>query len=226
MGTCSCGGVEPDCKLLYTYAPDTEKEFYSGHEILDYFLPNLISSDIHTGISLNLHMSAWSMMYSMELINRIKWEFVSERHIIAEDVYSLLDLYGNVRSVSIVKDYLYFYCRNDDSLTRSYSADRYWKIKRFYLNSMELCNTKGYSKDIIERMSGPYLSFTVAALKQESEQKRFGNIQIRQVIVDDVFQDIISLYVDKFSIKRNFFFWAARKKFIGLCELLLCIQAR
>ena len=78
-------------------------------------------------------MSAWSMLYSMNLIKENQWHFISERKIISEDVYSLLDLFSGVKSVSVIKDYLYFYCINNSSLTKSYGPDRYQKVKEFYL---------------------------------------------------------------------------------------------
>ena len=86
------------------------------------------------------------MLYSMDLIKENQWHFISERKIISEDVYSLLDLFSGVKSVSVIKDYLDFYCINNSSLTKSYGPDRYQKVKEFYLSSIQLCEKKNYSK--------------------------------------------------------------------------------
>lgn len=165
-------------------------------------------------------------MFSMELIRRTNWRFVSEREIIAEDVYSLLDLYSNVQSVSVVEDYLYFYCVNENSLTKVYRPERYWKIKKFYRESVELCKRKGYDQCIIERVQGPYLAFAIAALKQESENKAFGNTNIKNIINDDVFYNTVVKHQEKGNIKKRIFYWCVKRKNEGLCEALLMLQTK
>lgn len=77
------------------------------------------------------------MLYSMDLIKENQWHLISERKNISEDVYSLQDLFSGVKSVSVIKDYLYFYCIiNNSSLTKSYRPDCYQKIKEIYLSSI------------------------------------------------------------------------------------------
>ena len=126
-------GVNREGKLYTTCVLQVEKEYYCGDEVQSYILPNLISCDPENGHNCRLQMSAWSMLYSMNLIKENQWHFISERKIISEDVYSLLDLFSGVKSVSVIKDYLYFYCINNSSLTKSYGPDRYQKVKEFYL---------------------------------------------------------------------------------------------
>ena len=46
--------------------------------------------------------------------------------------------------------------------------------KEFYLSSIQLCEKKNYSNEIKVRLIGPYLSFTIAALKQESIRNLSG----------------------------------------------------
>lgn len=219
------GGVNQEGKLYLTCIPQVEKKHYDGDEVQSYFLPNLISHDPETGIDCSLQMSAWSMMYSMNLIKETHWRFASERKIISEDVYSLLNLFSDVKSVSVISDYLYFYCINNNSLTKSYRPDRYKRIKDFYLDSIRLCEEKNYSNEIRRRITGPYLSFTIAALKQESIRKPFGNVQIRQIINDELFCDLICKKY-KQNILRKIFFGAAKRKYMILCELLLTFQTR
>ena len=46
--------------------------------------------------------------------------------------------------------------------------------KEFYLSSIQLCEKKHYSNEIKVRLIGPYLSYTIAALKQESIRNLSG----------------------------------------------------
>ena len=84
--------MDSDGKIVSETVPSIEKNYFTGSEILDVFLPEMISFNPHTGVSSGLWMSAWASMYSMELIKKNAWKFVSERIMISEDVYSLLDL--------------------------------------------------------------------------------------------------------------------------------------
>jgi glycosyltransferase involved in cell wall biosynthesis len=220
------GGIGKSGELYTTYVPHVDKEFYQGIEVQEYFLPNLLSEDPQTGATLKLQMNAWSSLFSLALIKSINWRFVSEREIIAEDVYSLLDLYSEVQRVSVVQDYLYFYCVNESSLTQVYRADRYWKIKNFYLSSVALCKRKGYSGDVIERVKGPFLSFVIAALKQESQHKAFRNKNIHDIIHDKVLQDVMGTHVEKKNRKKYFLYWLMKRRYVSFCEILLYLQTR
>lgn len=72
---------------------------------------------------------------------------------------------------------------------------------------------------------GPYLSFTIATLKQESIRKPIGNEQIREIINDKVFYELICKKY-KQNFMRRIFIWVAKKKYVALCELLLIFQTR
>ena len=73
--------------------PHTEKTTFSGKEVQNVFLADLIGPDVKNGKQTVLWMSACACLYSLEMIQKASWRFVSEREIISEDVYSLLNLY-------------------------------------------------------------------------------------------------------------------------------------
>ncbi len=104
-----------------------------------------------------------------------------------------------------------YYCELTALYWISYRPDRYQKIKEFYLSSIQLCEKKNYSNEIKVRLIGPYLSFTIAALKQESSRKPIGNEQIREIINDKVFYELICKKY-KQNFMRRIFIWAAKKK--------------
>lgn len=81
---------------------------------------------------------------------------MSEREIIAEDLYSLLILYKSVKCVSILHESLYYYCENKSSLTHTYREDRYERIKEFYVKTINKAMDLGYSSEIVERIRLPY----------------------------------------------------------------------
>ena len=109
------------------------KSEYKGIEIQTTFLPELIQNDPNNKERTNLCMSAWASLYSMTIIQKHKWRFVSEREIISEDYYSLLYLYRYVEKIAVLKAACYFYCENQGSLTHVFQKNRYEKIILSYL---------------------------------------------------------------------------------------------
>ncbi|MCI6652054.1 MAG: glycosyltransferase [Ruminococcus sp.] len=205
--------------------PDVDKYVYSGDEVLEEFLPILIAPDPVSGRDSKLRMNAWSTVYSLKTIKDANWEFVSERKIISEDVYSLLSFYKYVNRVVVLPEALYCYCENETSLTRTYREDRYEKIKIFYNESVKLAESLGYGDDIKHRISHPYLSNTIAALKQEvaaGKDKKSAIKRIKYIGDDDVLQAVLkSNKKDNVGLNRKMLFWCLRNKHYRICYLLL-----
>lgn len=202
---------------------------YSDNEILDFYLPELTAPDPKGSGKRMFYMSSWSMLYSMKLINKSGWRFVSEREIVSEDVYSLLCLFKNVKRVSVISKAFYYYCKNESSLSRKYREDRFEKIKHFYLEAKSLCCKLGYSDEILHRVSKPYLAFTITAMKQETvapRSKRENKKKLKTMINDEILQEVLQANKrDKVSTNRKILFFAIRNKMYNLCYLLLKMKA-
>ena len=83
------------------------KAVYRGEKVRTDFLKLMI---YNAGNIERLHCCAWNKVYSMQLIRRIGFRFVSEREYISEDYFSNLILFSEVNSVLVLPDKLYFYC--------------------------------------------------------------------------------------------------------------------
>ena len=147
--------------VLHSIIPKPPKMSYSGSEVQEDLLPDMIS-----GTGSNLMLSACVMLFSMRMIKESHWRFVSERAIIAEDVYSLINLFSEIKTMSFVSESLYNYCRNEDSLTHTFRKDRYKKIKVYYDECMKMCKKHKYNDKVLTRVGLTYFSFTIAAMKQ------------------------------------------------------------
>lgn len=174
--------------------PHTQKQIFSGKEVQERFLPDLIGPDPRTGRKTNLWMSACASLYSMELLRSTGWRFVSEREIISEDVYSLLALYKNVSRVAVLPEALYFYRENGASLTHTYRADRHTKNNRFHQACVQLCQELDYAQEIIDRLLYQYVSNVIGSMKLivlsdccEKEQLRY----LSDIVTDGYFQRVI-----------------------------------
>lgn len=220
--------VDAQGKIVKEYIPTAKKETYEGAEVQDVLLPALISDDPETGSSTNLWLSACFCLYSMQLIEESNWRFVSERDIISEDVYSLIRLYKTVKHVAIIPEAFYYYCENRTSLTHTYKADRFEKIKKFYLDCLDACNELRYSPDIKKRFVGPFISNTIAAMKMIvlADLDKKDKIRILKQIVDDkLLQQLVhEIPLNKEKRSKKLFLIAIKEKRYLLCYYLLRLK--
>lgn len=177
------------------YKPEIDKTVYTGKEVAEEILPELISSDYSKKKKVNLMLSACTALFSMNLINKIHWRFVSEREIISEDVYSLINFFGHVTCVGVLQDAMYYYCQNNTSLTRTYRKDRYQGIKKFYDQTLVLCEKLEYPEIVKNRFASAYLAFVIATLKliALSDDSFFEKMQnIREIEKDPHLKKVLS----------------------------------
>ena len=209
------------------YVPSTVKEIFRGKEVQEEFLPDMLA-ERKESVNKRLHMSAWASLYSMKLIKESGWKFVSEREIIAEDVYSLLVLYKSVQCVAVLSEALYFYCDNGASLTHTYRKDRYKKIEKFYIETTQKSKQLGYSEKVIDRVRMPYYSFTIAALKMISRANcsyREKRHYINEIMDSKTFRTLIKEmdYAEE-SFSRKVLWTVMKFKLTDVCYMLLRLK--
>ena len=217
--------VDSDGTILRSIAPTCPKDCFSGREVQENFLPNLLCEDPAAGEKWNLNASAWDALFSMDLIHKTGWRFVSEREIISEDVYSLLVLYKHVDRVAVLDEALYYYCRNGASLTRTYRKDRFEKIVGFYHASLEACASPDYPASLQRRLTRTLFSYTIGAMKQiaHSQEPVFKRLAaIRRILRHEVWQsDLTKTSLPHETGARKVLLWCILHRQTALC-LLLC----
>lgn len=222
--------VDKNGKVTRVITPKTEKVKYDGEEVVKTFLPDLITWNPDSGKATDLRMSAWTALFSMKLIQRNSWRFVSEREIISEDVYSLLDLYNDVKSVVVVPESYYFYCENETSLTHSYKKDRYERIKHCYEMCISKCEQLNYGQDIKSRLSYPFTANAIAAMKMivtSDLLKKEKNKMINMIVHDQTMQDVVHrMNLKNESFTRKIFFLAIKYKMDRICFWLIKARVR
>lgn len=207
--------------------PASEKPLFEGESVLSIVLPALLSANAYSPVLSNVPGSAWSGLYSMELIRRANWRFVSEREIISEDIYSLLMLYRDVRSVAVLKDACYCYCENEASLTQTYRADRFRKAGECYLRCVELCRKNGYPLQAERSCVHPFLGNTISAMKQAAAVLPADQAKesIREMLNSNTLQ---AVFHDQkpiaHTMKWKVLFWSIKHKQAGIVLLLAYMQ--
>lgn len=208
--------------------PKSEISCYCGSRVLEEMLPSIISPSVQDGKIKNIVPSAWSCLFSMELIKRANWRFVSEREIISEDIYSMLDLFRNVNSAAVLREALYYYCENNSSLTHVYRPERFAMNKKFYRKCIELCTLHDYPPIVIKNCASPFLGNIIGTMKQvvaNSSTIRDALHRIRIILDDLMVQEAIQVKRgDPDKKAARLLFWTMRNKQALLCYVLLKIK--
>lgn len=201
--------------------PLVQKDVFYGKEITESFLADMVSSNSHSR-NYNLMMSAWASIYKTAVLRETRWLFSSERVIISEDVYSLLDLYKYVDCVAVLSEALYFYCENSTSLTKTFRTDRFEKINFFYIKCGELCNRNGYSEKVLISLQYTYISYVIAALKMIAESSMINKRKaFKQIMFDSQFQDVIAnISLKNEPYKRKSLLFAMKKRWITIILIM------
>lgn len=215
-------------EVLKTNKPRSLQTVFRGEEIRLKLLPDLIDNRHTQTCVSNMCMSAWMCLFSMELIRRTNWFFVSEREIISEDSFSLLELFSFVRSVAILEEALYYHCENAASLTQVYREDRQEKNMHFYHAALELICTLGYSAAVKSSVSCLFINLTISAMKQivTAEYRLKEKIRLlKDIVTNETVQYALhDISKRKYSLVRRLFLRAMSLKCTFICFVMLCIK--
>lgn len=221
FGLCN---VNTNGQIVDEKKPLTGEITYRGAQVTEEFLPEILAPNPKTGVKL-FYLSPCTTMYSTKTIKASGWQFISEKKVISEDVYSLLDMYHCIDSVTVIPQTFYYYCDNEASTSRSYRADRYEKTRIFYLEALALCDRLGYNEEVKRRVSKIFSVFTIGVLKQEfAEYPTFKEKykHIRTIVSDDLLQNVLRQNRrDNDCLTRKILFFAMRSRMYTLCLILL-----
>lgn len=90
-------------------------------------------------------MSIWKNLFRSEIIKSNNLIFQSEREIFSEDALFMIDYISCIKKATGIGEAFYNYCRNGDSISKSYKEDRFEK-SLIFVNEVE----RRFKKDIDE----------------------------------------------------------------------------
>lgn len=220
--------VNRDGVIIQDAIPETKEKCFYGKDVQEQLLPDLIDNR-HRNVQVkNFPFSACSCLFSMKIIREVNWRFVSERELISEDSYSLIWLYKYAKCVAIVPEPLYYYRENQASLTNTFRSDRHEKNRRFYIACMQLAEEQGYSDAVLQSISGLFMGFTIAAMKQlvasnldPLRKRKF----LSEIVHDDVVQKALNSVAHRqYGRARKILFLAMKYRSVFVCWQLVKAQ--
>ena len=72
-------------------------------------------------------MSIWKNLFRHEVITENNLLFRSEREVYSEDALFMVDFISHIKKATGIKEAFYNYCRNGESVSKSYNKERFEK---------------------------------------------------------------------------------------------------
>lgn len=196
-----------------------QKKFFKESEIKEDFLPNLFNYGYGFGIS------ACSKMFDLELINKHNIRFKSEREILSEDAYFILELFTKIKKLSVVAKPLYYYRENENSFSHSFNPEKQEKNDIFLTKCLELCKKEGLPEKLISHIKARYHIYSLAAMKDilssdlsKSEKER----ELLKIFNNPILKSTITKDVLSFESKnKKIFFSLLKNNRLLLCRKML-----
>jgi len=200
------------------------RSVYKNDDILNRLLPDLLIN------SYGLDISACAKMFRLDLIRNNGISFKSEREIISEDAFFIIELFKNVMVASIVPESLYYYYKSSGSLTRTYREDRQAKNDIFLQKTLEYVQNNAYPDIVSRAVTACYHGYTIGAIKQifaaDTESgikgKALKKIFKNSFLLNTLKPEIIA--IEKRSLKL--FWYALKYRQYWFCKLLLLYRLK
>lgn len=170
----------------------TDKFLFVNEEVVQDILSGLFVNERGFGVGV------CGKTVDLNLIKSHGIRFNSERELLSEDAFFLLELFSHLNSVSLISGNYYYYVQNENSFSRTYKKNYQEMNDNFIIRSIELCEKLGYSEKIITYLKARYQIYSLAGMKQivacgltEAEKNRelkavIGNKILQSTLTDDV----------------------------------------
>lgn len=220
--------VTPDGRVLERRVPAPPQRVFEGEKVVKELFPQTVSYNPQTGVNWRLSWSAWCAMFSIRVIRKYEWKFVSEREYISEDYYSLASLYTYISKAVIISKVFYHYTVNTSSLSRTYKEDRFEKLSYFYREIQMLCKRLDTFKYVECELGIVFLWLSIGYLKQivDSKQGIWVRLaKLKKVIFDPVIQDVV--WKNDFAsenLPRKMICFAIRKRAVILSFIVVKLR--
>ena len=220
--------VTNEGKQISTQIPCPPKCLFTNEEITRVLLPMSLSGNQKRNEDWKTPLSACNKLYSLEMIRKSGWRFVSERDIISEDFYSLTELHGYLQRVYILDRVFYHYTVNNASLSCSYKPDRFERTRVFYNAMVSLGNEMGLNDVLEQPIKELTFGFTIGAMKHivsSGLQHRQKYRELKKIIKDNCLQKIVrTTCYGCCNLQKKLLYWAVKHKQVWLCYLFVYLK--
>lgn len=142
-------------------------------------------------------MSVWKGLYSLDMIQKYNLRFPSEREYISEDIIFHIAYLKVVHCVAIEETPNYYYCDNGGSLTKSYKADRFEMEKILFEKENEelsaIFEENLYKQRLFKSFMGRVRRCLIQEVFSNPEKKKII-YNINRICTDELVEQVLKNY--------------------------------
>lgn len=171
-------------------------------------------------------MSIWKNLFKLRIIKENNITFMSEREMLSEDALFMIDYISCIKKATGIKEAFYNYCRNEDSISKSYKMDRFEKSLVF-VDEVQ----KRFEKDINPEEYRVYIyRFWQAMCRVLCSQEIMNNScdlkeRLKNVCTHSLTVKALKSYpICKLPLKQRVFAYAMKYKMYFMLKLLVGLR--
>ena len=204
-----------------------KKNNYLGEEVKEVLLGMIGSQQSQPG-DVEIGMSVWKGLYSLDIIRNNHIIFPSEREYISEDIIFHIHYIPLTKHIAIENTANYHYCDNGSSLTKKYNPNRFIMEKRLMKKEISELEKIFEKDEFIQRLYKAFLGRVRYCIKQEvllNSKKIKIRKNIKAICSDETVQDIILNFDDKkIQITKRIVNFFIKKKLVFALMIVFRIK--
>ncbi|MDC6389770.1 glycosyltransferase [Maribacter sp. PR1] len=217
LDTVYCGLNNVDAELnIIPISEVSEFTLFDTPEKIQQVLLDMIATEPSSKVERKYRMSVWHAIYSRKIIVKNNIKFWSEREYLSEDIIFDIDYLSNATRIAIIPDSFYYYCFNEDSLTKSFRADRLEKQKKLYEAILVRLNELGYDssiyKDRIDKFFIGYIKFNLGNIARSNIGYPKKYKLVKEICSDPIWERLASYPIKEVPLKQQLILLLIRTK--------------
>lgn len=226
------------CVTGYVVKKDSGKEIYKenplgtasykGDDVITKVLAGMLGAKPEQIRDTDVGMSVWKCVYRKELLQEKGILFPSERELISEDIIFQIRVLPYVKCVCTLSEGMYYYCENlnSQSLTKTYSKDKFERYKKLYNSELEMLSKINFSEETKLRATRMFLGNIRVCIKQICQSIEISKSEkkflLQDICSDKEFQDILKWYPwEKNPLKQRIVTLLLKRKCVQLIMWLI-----
>lgn len=145
-------------------------------------------------------MSVWHSIYKKAIFDTFDVHFCSEREFISEDIIFHIDFIRHCNKIGFIPNPFYYYCLNENSLSKSYNPNRFKKADVLCEEIWNRVIKYNYSFPVEDCMFFICLSlrYPITILKQYD----FSLSQKKDIVSEMIYSDIMRKWIQRMNWRK------------------------
>lgn len=221
-----CGFVV-ERKDKSTYKENTkDRDLKNPKEILE-LCRNMIACNVGVKEERSESMAVWHGIYKKEIIDKHHIKFESEREILSEDIVFDVLFIPLCKSIRTIQDALYVHCFNNESLSKTFNANKIEKNISLYKRLNEIIKKYGlndFKLNIVRFFIGYNRSFLRSIFNSDINDKK----ELCKKIFDlNIWDYIFNIYpIQTLPLFQRLVIFCIMKKNFYLLSLIFYIREK